>query len=536
MKKEKSIYSAKGVMPYLGIAAIIGIITGFWIFLFKIASSLVIWFSGELSASVRETPIYLPLFLVAAGLLGFLSGFVLKRFKDCRGGGIPTAVASIRGYVPLKWLQGLFVLFGSSMLTYLGGVPLGNEGPSVQMGTAIGKGTMQLLGKKRRAFERYAMTSGACAGFATATGAPLTGIVFALEEAHRRFSPILFLVASISVLTGTTTQHLLCELFDIDPTFFGFAIEEVLPLRELWIPVVIGICCGFAALAFTRLYSLVRALEHKFAERAPYLLKIVVIFVLTALLGVLCEDFIGSGHSLIEKVMHRESVWFLLVLALLIRAVLLTVANSRGVSGGLFVPTLTFGALIAALLSEGALRLGLVDEKYYSLLIVIGMAAFLSGSSRTPITAITFAAEALCGVGNILPVGIAVVIAYLIGEVSGVIAFTDNVIDKKVEATHRGKTPIIVDVHMTVGEGTFADGKDLADILWPPTCRILSVHRSDVPHHGSAIVAGDCLHLHYQTFEPTGTLDLLEAILGKQENDPNLKAHFGSDDHVVPLE
>ena len=71
-----------------------------------------------------------------------------------------------------------------SLLSFLMGVPLGNEGPSVQIGTAVGRGTTRIALRKRFAWDRYSMTGGACAGFAVATGAPISGILFAVEEAH----------------------------------------------------------------------------------------------------------------------------------------------------------------------------------------------------------------------------------------------------------------------------------------------------------------------------------------------------------------
>ena len=72
-------------------------------------------------------------------------------------------------------------LFFGSVTSFLIGVPLGNEGPSVLMGTAVGKGCTDTLAKKHPAWSRYSMTGGACAGFAVATGAPISGILDAYK-------------------------------------------------------------------------------------------------------------------------------------------------------------------------------------------------------------------------------------------------------------------------------------------------------------------------------------------------------------------
>ena len=148
-------------IPYIIFPMIVGIFTGILIFLFKIASSAVIHFSENVYTFVRQNPIYLPLLIVFVAVIGVISALVLKFAKECRGGGIPTAVASIRGLVPLKWIEGTVVLFCSALLTYLAGVPLGNEGPSVQMGAAIGEGSSRFSKKNKAAWERYLMTGGA---------------------------------------------------------------------------------------------------------------------------------------------------------------------------------------------------------------------------------------------------------------------------------------------------------------------------------------------------------------------------------------
>jgi H+/Cl- antiporter ClcA len=208
------------LIPYVLFPSLIGAFTGVVIFLFKIATTAVIRLSERIYSFVRENPVYLPLLIIAMALIGLCAALLLKYAKECRGGGIPSAVAGIRGLIPMKWVQGLLGIFASSLLTFIAGVPLGNEGLSVQMGSAVGKGNSDVFNKKKKALERYLMTGGACSGFAIATGAPLTGILFALEEAHRRFSATLFAVASVAVLSGTVTHRYLAFFFKVDTTFF----------------------------------------------------------------------------------------------------------------------------------------------------------------------------------------------------------------------------------------------------------------------------------------------------------------------------
>ena len=535
MKSNKPI-KAK-ISPYIILPMIIGIMTGVLIFLFKLASTTVMHWSEHIYEFVRENPAYLPLLILGAAAIGSVAALVLKRAKECRGGGIPTAVASIRGLIPLKWVQGVFALFGSALLTYFAGVPLGNEGPSVQMGAAVGKGGSSLSRKDKLAYERYLMTGGACAGFAIATGAPLSGILFALEEAHRKFSTSLFVVASISVLSGIITQRYLSFFFDVNVTFFDFTIDEVLPMQYLWAAIIIGVACGIASLAFTKLYRVIRRFSKTKAGRIPFMAKFVIIFALTAAFGFISSNFVGTGHAIIEDIRHGKTLWYLILIALFVRAIIMIYANNEGVTGGVFVPNLAFGAMIASLIAEALIAIGLVDGQYFAILVVVGMASFLAASSRTPVTAIAFAAEALCVASNIIPVVFGVVIAFIIVEASGRMSFADTVIEARAEAAHHGKEAFVVNTHMVVQKGAFAEGMEIRDIIWPTTCAVLSVDKknSTMPHKGAHRVhAGDVFHLHYQTYDLEETAADLRAILGDQPEDENIRIRSCAEDHIIP--
>ena len=537
MNKQLGLRLRDKLLPMFVFPAIVGILTGVLIFVFKIASSHVMHESARLYGVVRENPVYLPVLVLGVAAIGLISALLLRRAKECRGGGIPTAVASIRGLIPMKWAQGIFALFASAMLTYAAGVPLGNEGPSVQMGAATGKGATGIFGKRSRAWERYNMTGGACAGFAIATGAPLSGIIFAMEEAHRRFSPTIFMVSSVSVLSGTVTSKLLSIAFGVDTTFFDLAIDQVLPIKYLWVSVLIGVVCGICANLFTKVYHYIRKKAKTSSVKMPFSIHIVIIFAAVAILGFFSEDFIGSGHSLIEKILEGHAIWYMILIAFVIRSFVMIWANNTGVSGGLFVPTLAFGAMIASLITDGLIALGLVDGRYYAIFIVVGMASFLSSSSRIPLTALTFAAEGLCVANNILPAVVAVVVSYLVAELTGKMAFTDTVIEAKTHDSHEGKTPIIVDSHVRVQHGAFAIGMEIRDVLWPPTCTVLSVHKSNSAsdHHADRLAEGDLLHLHYLTYDPEETLELISRIVGGTD-DYSERVRESKGDHLVPLE
>ena len=512
-----------------------GIFTSASVFAFKYAASRLIALSGVLYGKVRTEPKLLPIAILAAAVCGFAVWMIVRHDTDSRGGGIPTAVAALRGSTRLKWIRSAFIVPVSALITFLAGVPLGNEGPCVQMGTALGQGTVSVFGgKKNQAWGRYIMTGGACAGFSAATGAPISGVLFAVEEAHRRFSPMLFMVASISVVAAQITMEALGFLTGTDTAMFHFRIDSQFPLRDMWIPIAVGIICGITAIFFTREYRSIRKLLNGKLSKLPLAVKIICVFAITAAVGFFSADSIGSGHGLIDELIEGGGVWYLLFICFAVRAVMLMISNNVGVTGGLFIPTLAFGAIIGSLCAKGLSAVGLIDTPQYAMIIVIGMSSYLAASSRTPITAVVFAAEVLCGFGGILPVTIGVAVSYIVIETVGVEGFTDTVIEAKIEASHRDKKPIIFDVYLTVQPHSFIVEKEIRDILWPPTCVVLGVEKNTAATTKVGISQGDVLHVHYQSFAPHATFEELERIVGRQSEDVRLNIHTRGDNHQVP--
>ena len=531
MHNSRTTYIKNILLPCLLFSGIVGIGTGLLIFLFQLSASKVIALSGSIYAAVREHPSALPLLIAGAAVLGLIASIILKKVPDCRGGGIPTAIALLRGLTTFHWFKSIVFVFGSAMLTYLGGIPLGTEGPSVQMGTAVGRG----IARKHPAWKRYIMTGGSCAGFAAATGAPITGILFAFEEAHRHISPMLFLVSSIAVLAASTVMQLLCPLAGMDYALFSFHNMASLPLKYLWAALIVGVVVGFSAAGFTIAYRVIRRFVRQTLGNVPFIVKIVSIFTVVSVIGFFSADCLGSGHGLVDELVEGHGRWYRLILFLCIRALLLLIANNADVTGGLFVPTLAFGAILGALCGEFMTGLCILPEEHYALMVLIGIAAFLSSASRTPLMALAFSVEILNGLDNILPFALGISVAYLVVETLGIPEFTETVVEAKADAEHAGKPAQVVDLHVTVAPGSFVVGKEIRDILWPPTCTVLSVHKHPSASHAESVLCeGDELHLHYQTYNYERTLSVLESLVGTQTARMYPRVHIGDEHHQVP--
>lgn len=513
------------ILPVLLYGGITGALVGICIALFKFCAKHVIAFSTAAYALCRTQPLYLLLGLPVLVLLSLGMAFLCKKLPNIRGGGIPTSIGILRGVFHFHWLSNLLGVFFASLVGFFVGVPLGTEGPSVQIGTLLGRGVARTTVKKYAVWDRYMTTGGACAGFAAATGAPVTGILFAIEEAHQRISPLVFAVAATAVAVSQTVSELLCPLLGVEVKLFAPLAMPHLGGDELWLPMLVGLSGGLAAIAFLQCYRKLNALWDCRTARFPSFWKYLFIFLLTVLIGVPHHAFISTGHDLIETLLYGGGIWYILLAAILLRSLLMILCSANGVTGGLFLPILALGALCAALLGRGAIAFLGVPDTYYPVIVMLGITAAIAGMMKTPITAMVFAAEVLSASENILAVIITAVIAYAVTEIFYVDSINEHVLEDRIKGLHRGRTAEAFDAHLVLQNGCFAVGKQTRDILWPSGLVVLSFKRETKPDsvvdaYGEKVLhPGDELHVRYSTYDHAETLREIEAIVGKQDGD-----------------
>lgn len=521
MNKYKN-YFINLIFPAVIFGSVTGILTAVVITLYKLCAKHVIAASEAGYHFLRENLLWvIPVLAVLVGV-AFLFTWIYRRAPHLMGGGIPTSIGMLRGILPCRWISNLVGLFFMSLTSFLIGVPLGNEGPSVQMGAAVGQGSVRTMAKKHRAWNRYSMTGGACAGFSIATGAPISGVLFAIEEAHQRISPMILIVAATSVLAGGITTDILAPLFSVSTSLFPKLDLITLHAKDIWIPLAVGIVMGLFAVLFLRYYTVVSALWKKKLKSVPLAWKIFSVFALTVLFGLVSYSFISTGHELILHLFEARQTLLMLLLILVVRSTLTLFANTNGITGGIFLPLLTLGAVAASVMGQIFSHLFGLGEPYYVLIMVLGITGCIAGMMKMPLTAIVFAVEALSCYDNILYVIIVAVTAFIITEIFGAHSINDTVLEDRAHAQNEGKEFRVIDTFVTVQPGAFAVGKQIRDIFWPRNLFVLSVqhgkkHGAEVDEHGGKeIREGDILHVRYSTYEEEKTAEELMDIVGEQ--------------------
>lgn len=500
------------IFPALVLGAITGCVTAAVVVVYKFLASKVIGLSEQLYHNIGNYIWLVPVVIVLLFGVAFLLSKIYARNPNVKGGGIPTSIGALRGIFNLEWKHNLVGVFFISLLSFLIGVPLGNEGPSVQMGTAIGKGTSSLLAKKHSAWDRYVMTGGACAGFSSATGASLSGILFAIEEAHGRISPMIIMVSVISVLFSRIVTAILCPIFSVSDSLFPRIDYGSLDNSSLWLPLCVGAALGVFAVLFLRYYGLLASLYSKCSKKVPAYLGLFLVFVLTLVFGAVSPDFISTGHELILELFKQSPVLIFLILILLIRMTLTLFANISGVTGGIFLPLLALGTVWAGIFGELLFSLG-VSREHYPLIIALGIVGCIAGVMKMPLTAILFGVEALGFGENILFALICSMAAFLITEIFAVESIGEYVLDHRISSRNKGVTPKTVERAFVIEKNSFAVGKEIRDIFWPHNLKVLSVEKADPSSLSHFLSAGDIIKVYYTTFDEEKTLKELSAVI-----------------------
>ena len=520
LKKREKIFNY--ILSTLFFSIITGLLVGTVIVLFKAAAAFVIDLSAYAYSAARENPLFI---FIGVGILALIAlGYTLlyRVFPNAKGGGIPTSVGIMRGILPIEWLKTTVSVFFASLVTFFTGVPLGTEGPSVQIGTAIGKGVSLAGGKKRKALDRYIMTGGASAGFTVATGSPIAGLVFALEEVHQSISPLIMIASAASVVAAKAASNFLSPIFGVSPTLFHpIDLVPVTP-KDFWMPVVISLAVGFASVAFLKYYDLLHTFWSKKLSKVPQYVKMLSVLAVTLAFGIASSNFISTGHSLTDILLHPAMPIYMIALAIIIRSTLMIFASSSGITGGMFLPIMALGALTSALLGNIFILLGM-DEAFYPYLVLLGITASVSGMMKMPLTASVFAIEALSLSNNILSVLITTTLSFLVVDIFGINSITESVLEKRILSMYKGKKQHVCEAYVNVLGGSFAIGKQIRDVLWPSDLFILSVKHLDEGRANThdlgetVLLEGDVLHIRFSTYDLKETHRELASLLGEQK-------------------
>lgn len=509
----------------VAVGALTGLFAGIAVTLYNVLASIGEDFSRDIYALLRENPAFVPLLFVALFLGAIVIGGVVKFIPMIRGSGIPQTEGATRGLLHFRWYQVLTGMFAASLATIFLGLSAGSEGPSIQIGGACGYGTADLL-RRKETVRRYQITGGACTGLAVAFNAPVTGMAFAFEEAHKRFTPEVFVCAFSSVIVGVLTRNLLRPLmgFSVESTFTTFSFAAPDMFSYLYI-LLAALVCAFAGVGF---YFLVFRTKKLFAKITFWkgTGKMLIPFMLAGVFGLITVYAMGGGHELIQalgsksegiEVIFSSPLWLTLFIVVVFKFIVSVVNMSAGVPCGVFIPMLAIGACLGALLSLLCIQMGM-DPVYADVMIMICMATFFTTIVKAPVTGIVMVVELTWSFTFLLPVVMGVAIGYLIGDVFHTQPIYDKLLEGIVEEQNVREGAKKETVRLRVVKGSTGEGRAIRDILWPSDALVVALTRGGtpiVPDGETVLEAGDELVIVGETSDYKSFAEDLAVTVGE---------------------
>ena len=386
----------------------VGLIGGFIVLLYRVALTFAGNWLIKILSYIKGNPFRCAVWFLILMALAWIVGRLVKWEPMISGSGIPQVEGEVSGRLSQNWKRVLPAKFAGGFLCMLGGLSLGREGPSIQLGAMAGQGISRALGRGKRE-EKFLMACGASAGLSAAFHAPLAGMMFAVEEIHKTFSiPILLPVMTASVTADYIASHIL----GLDPVFH-FQITEYLPQNYYWLLILLGILVGVSGVFYNWGMLKAQELYHKI----PLLKetgRLLIAFLTAGVLGLVMPSVLGSGSGLIASLTKGEMVLGMVVLTLVVKFLFSAVSFGSGAPGGIFFPLLILGALLGAVFAmTGAEFFGL-DPVYINNFVLLGMTGFFTAIVRAPLTGIILLFEMSGSISQMLSLSIVSVTAYIV--------------------------------------------------------------------------------------------------------------------------
>lgn len=472
---------------------LVGLLAGMIVVGYRFVLEWTLSWTKDMYAYQREHIWLIPVWVVVLIAGGLATGFMVKKQPVISGSGIPQVKGILQNKLSMNWWKVIIGKFAGGTVSIGAGLSLGREGPSIQIGAAVGQGFAKVfrMDKVRR---HFLMTCGASAGLAAAFNAPIAGVIFALEELHNNFSPLVMISALASSLVADFVSK---EFFGLQPVF-NLKNVAMIPLNQYLSLILLGLLVGVMGMVFNYLLFKSQDLYQKM-KRVPVQARPVLPFLLAGLFGLILPEVLGGGNDLVNSLLTDHfTVGFLLVI-LTAKLIFTMLSYGSSAPGGIFLPMLVAGALLGVLYAKLMTGVFGLDEMYLGSFMILAMAGYFTAIVKAPITGIILITEMTGSFSNLLPTGIVCFIAYIAAEAFRSKPIYEALLDRLLQKGSGGfraspRTKLIME--MAVHAGSSMDGKMVKDMEWPPYCLIVGVKKGEkeiIPNGDTVIQAGDYL-------------------------------------------
>jgi chloride channel protein, CIC family len=343
------------------------------------------------------------------GSLGI--GYLLYRFfPNARGSGVPQTKAALfarEGRITLRTVLGKFFC---TSVTLASGIPLGREGPSVQVGAGIGSVLGRLLGLSTDQ-TRMLIPVGAAAAVAAAFNTPLAAVVFSLEEIMGDLNaPIMG-----GVVLASATAWMVLRVLLGDHPLFKVPQYHLVSAAEFAVYAVLGVAGGVVSAIFAKLLLGMRARFLRFPQKTIWL-QPVVGGLLVGIIGWFVPQVLGVGYGFVGDALNGKMAFHLMMLLLVLKLITVTTSYSSGNAGGIFGPALFLGAMLGGTVGTVAHHFFPAYTATPGAYALVGMGAVFAGIVRAPMTSVLMIFELTQDYAVIVPLMIANLVSLFVAS------------------------------------------------------------------------------------------------------------------------
>ena len=534
MKVQKTLdNSNENYFVLVAESLLIGSFTGLAITLFRFSI-------GKLSMAVQSiftyisffSPYYLLLLIPIFAIFGIIMGLIVTKYPMIVGGG----VAQIEG-VFMKRLKLSF--WPEFPLKFIGGVmdiglglSLGREGPSVQIGAYIGD-AIEKIGKRSFTERICLITAGAAAGLSATFGAPFAGILFAIEDLHQYFTPLLL----ACVMAGSFASDFVVSMLLGKHNAFNLMATSQIPLSQFWLLIGLGILVAIIGHLFKKsIYT-----SQSFYKRLhiPQNLQPIIPFLLVIPFYLTFGYVNGGGDALIEAIKEHNFPLYMLVLLLFTKLIFTGLSAGSGAIGGIFVPLFACGALGGLIYAETLIFFGILDASLKESMMIFGMVACFATVIKAPLTACAIMIETCSGLHNLSALVLTSLVAYTTANIIGSKSHDEVLLtqilknkegdinfereDKSPSTDPEDEEAPVSDnkrkqknnIELEILPSSFLEQKKLRDIRWPDGSMIIGVVRQKeelFPERHLKLQSGDIIIISLEDVRKDNVLAELKLL------------------------
>jgi CIC family chloride channel protein len=348
------------------------------------------------------------LFPVAGSLsIGYL---LYRYFPNARGSGVPQTKAALFARDGRITLRTVFGKFFCTSATLASGIPLGREGPSVQVGAGIGSVLGRSLGLSTEQVKKL-IPVGAAAAIAAAFNTPLAAVLFSLEEiTGDLYAPVMG-----AVVLASATAWMVLHVFLGDHPLFKVPQYQLVHPAEFGVYAVLGLAGGVISAAFTKMLLGIRARFLLFPRNTVWF-QPAVGGLLVGLMGWFVPQVLGVGYGYVGDALNGRMALELMALLVILKLVAVTTSYATGNAGGIFGPSLFIGAMLGGTVGTIAHHLFPAYTATPGAYALVGMGAVFAGVVRTPMTSVLMIFEMTQDYAVIVPLMIANLVSLFIAS------------------------------------------------------------------------------------------------------------------------